>query len=222
MSERYSIEAQPRNVVGKQAKQLRREGVIPAVIYGQQDALTVQLDNLTLRRVLRHAGATNLIDIKLDGDTRTVLTREVQTHPTRGDLIHVDFYEVNLKVAVMAEAALATIGQSAPEVDGEGVTTQLLYSVEIEALPEALISELEVDLTRIVEPDDIIYVRDLPVPDGVTVLTDPDTVVAKFDYLRDEEEIEEAEGLASILEPDAGDVEVVGEEPDEEEEEVEE
>jgi large subunit ribosomal protein L25 len=102
---RLAIEAEPRTVVGKQVKQLRREGLIPAVIYGTQDPVTIQLENKMLRRVLRRAGTTNLIDISFGGQKRTVLAREIQQHLTRGDLIHVDFQEVDLKVKISAEVS---------------------------------------------------------------------------------------------------------------------
>lgn len=218
MSERIKIDAQKRELIGKQVKQLRREGIIPAIIYGQQEAIAIQLERLKLRRVLREAGTTSLIDIAVDGGTRTVLARDVQQHVTRGDVLHVDFYEVNLQQAVVAEAAIVTLGMSAPEAAGEGATTQLLYTVDIEALPESLVSELTIDLSRIETADDVLYVSDLNPPDGVTILADPETPVAKFEYLR--EEVEEEEEEDELFIQDAEDVEVVARgKADEEEEE---
>lgn len=213
MSEqRLSITAEPRTVVGKKVKQLRREGMIPAVIYGQKEPVIIQLENLALRRVLRQAGTTNLVDISLGKSKRTVLVREIQSHVTRNDLLHVDFIEVDMKATITAEAELVAVGMSAPAAEGLGVATLALRSVEIESLPDALVSEIEVDLTLIQTPDDVLYVSDLAAPEGVTILTDPETTVARFEYEKIAEEEEEEEEL---FVPAADAVEVVGKGKDE-------
>ncbi|NIP26150.1 MAG: 50S ribosomal protein L25 [Phycisphaerae bacterium] len=205
--------------MGKQAKQLRRNGIIPAVIYGQGTNVHIQIENLSLRRALRAAGTTNLIDVNIDGGgKRTVLAREVQAHPTRGDLIHVDFYEVNMKEKIVVDAALVAVGTAAPVADGLGSTPQILFSVQIECLPDNLISEIEFDLTKIETPDDVITVADLVVPDDVDILDDPEEVVARFEYLTLEEE-EEEEEEESFLESAADEVEVIGKGKQDEEEE---
>lgn len=194
MSEdRLAIEAEPRAVVGKKVKQLRRTGMIPAVIYGINDPVTIQLENKILRRVLRRAGTTNLINISFSGQTRTVLAREIQQHFTRGDLIHVDFQEVDLKVMISAEASLVLVNTSPMMEDGQGSDVLALTSVEIEALPDDLIAEIEVDASKMTSADEPIYVGDLHVPAGVIILTDPETTVARFEYNRLETAAEEGE-----------------------------
>jgi large subunit ribosomal protein L25 len=210
--ERLMIAAEPRTVVGKKVKRLRRIGMIPAVIYGQKESVNIQLENLSLRRLLRQAGSTNLVDISLGKSKRTVLVREVQSHVTRGDLVHVDFIEVDMKVLITAEADLVAVGESKPATEGLGVATLTLRSVEIESLPDALVSEIEVDLSQIETPDDVIHVGDLVTPEGVTILTDPETTVARFEYEKIEEEEEEEEEL---FVPAADAVEVVGKDKDE-------
>jgi len=214
--DRLTIDAEPRAVVGKKVKQLRREGLVPAVIYGINDPITVQMDNILLRRVLRRAGTTNLIDISVAGGVRTVLAREIQQHLTRGDLIHVDFQEVDLKVKITAEASLILVGRSKMMEDALGSDVLALTSVEIEALPDDLIAEIEVDVSQLESADQSILVSDLPVPDGVAILTDPETTVARFEYARleEEEEEEELEGL----EPTADSVEIIEKGKTEEEE----
>lgn len=211
--ERLSITAEPREIVGKKVKRLRREGIVPAVIYGQKESVTIQLDNLSLRRVLRQAGSTNLIDVSLGKSKRTVLVREIQSHVTRGDLLHVDFIEVDLKVMIAAEAQLVAVGTSAPEAEGLGVVTLALRAVEIEGLPDALVSEIEVDISQIETPDMVIYVSDLVAPEGVTILTDMETTVARFEF---EKIVEEEEEEEELFVPAADAVEVVGKEKDEE------
>lgn len=215
MAERVAINAERRSVTGKKVKQLRREGWIPAVIYGRSDPLHIQLENRELRRVLRDAGMTHLIDVDVAGSRRTVLAREIQRHLTRGELIHVDFLEVDMLVTLTSDAELVPVGQALPAEDGLGVGIVTVRTVEIECLPDALISEIEVDLSRIQTPDDVIYVSDLTVPDGVKILTDSDTAVARFEYTQLEEEEEEEEEL---FVPAADAVEVVGRGREEEEE----
>ena len=208
MSDRLNIVAENRKVTRKSAKRLRRDGWIPAVIYGQEANKSIKVENLPLRRVLRNAGTTNLIEISVGKDQHTVLAKDVQVHPTRGSLIHVDFYEVNMLETIVVEAALMTTGIAAPEADGLGSASLVLYVVEIECLPDNLISEIEVDLGQIFSPDDMILVKDLPASEGVTVLTDPDSVVARFEFIKEEEEEIEEEEL--IFAPTADEVEVIG------------
>jgi large subunit ribosomal protein L25 len=219
MSERATLVAEARRVTGKKAKQLRRQGVIPAVIYGQGQNLNIQVENLSLMRVLRDAGTTNLIDISVGDESHTVLAKEVQVHVTRGDLIHVDFYEVNMEEKLVVEANLVHVGTSAPVEDGLGTIGMVIVTLEIECLPGNLISEIEVDVSRIKTPDDVVLVRDLEVPEGVEILADPDEVVARFDYIQLIEEEEEEEEESLLMADVAEEVEVIakGKQADEEE-----
>jgi len=218
MADRETIVAESREISAEKAKNLRKAGWIPAIIYGQGTNVNVKMDNLSLRRVLRDAGMTNLIDIQVGNDKRTVLAKDIQKHPTRGDLIHVDFYEVNMQEKLVVDAALTIVGESPPVTDGLGTTVLVLYSVQIECLPDKLISEIEVDMTMIQTPDDSISVSDLEVPEGVEILTDPELVVARFEYVTiEEEEEEEEEDL--MFAPAADEVEVIGRGKTEEEEE---
>lgn len=201
MSERIVIEAEPREVTGKQVSQLRREGWIPGVIYGRKEPVSVQMEQKALRRALRTVGTTHLADVKVGGQVRTVLVREIQQHATRGDLVHVDFMEVDMKSKLRATAELVGTGMSTPQAEGLGVTTMMLREVDIECLPEDLVAEIEVDLSAIKAADDVIHVRDLTAPKGVEILTDPDLVVARFEFAAAEEEGEgaaEAEGEADV------------------------
>ncbi len=215
--ERYTLVAEPREIVGKKVKQLRRDGWTPAVIYSsKQDPMNIQLETRPLFKTLRKASTTHLIDVNVAGKKHTVLAREIQQHVTRGDLIHVDFLEVDMKATITSEAELVGVGEAAPEADGMGVVTLVTRSVSIECLPDDLVSQIEVDLTKIQTPDDVITVADLVAPKGVTILAEPETIVASFTYERAaiEEEEEEAEDLYA---PMADSVEVIGKGKKEEE-----
>ena len=213
MSDRIVIVAEPRTVTGKKVKQLRREGYVPAIIYGQAEPVSIQIETLPLRRALRVAGMTQLATIDVDGKMYTVLAREIQQHVTRRDILHVDFFEVDMKATITSEAEIITIGESPTVESGEGMINVTLYSVEIECLPDDLISSLEVDLGLIQTTDDAIYVRDLVAPKGVTILTDPEAQIARFEFSRADIEEEEEEEFDEM---EAGDVEVIGEEGDDE------
>ncbi len=208
MADRLQIVAEERSASRKDAKKLRRDGWIPAVIYGQELTKTVKIENLPLRRVLRSAGTTNLIDLAIGGKKHTVLAKDVQVHPTRGSLIHVDFYEVNMSEKIVVEASLITTGVAAPEEEGLGTASQVLHDLEIECLPDNLVSEIVVDLSMIKAPEDMITVQDLTVPEGITVLSDPEAIVARFEYIQAEEVEAEEEEL--VFAPAADEVEVIG------------
>lgn len=214
MADRISITAEPRSVIGKKVKQLRKEGWIPAVIYGKSDPTHVQLENGPLRRALRVVGTTQLVDLVVGGKKTTVLTREIQQHVTRGDLIHIDFYEVDMQGTITSVAELVAVNQSAPAAEGMGVATLAFRSLDIECSPDDLVSEIEVDMSLITTTDGVIYAKDLTMPKGVTALTDGETVIARFETFVEEEEEEEEEGF----EPVADGVEVITKGKEEEEE----
>lgn len=212
--EQYFLTADSRAITGKHVKKLRREGLVPAIIYGQQEPVNIQLERKELRRVLRRASTSNLIEIDLEGDKRTVLAREIQQHVTRGDIMHVDFMEVDMKATLTSEAELVPVGISPAAEDGVGSVMLPLRSVEIECRPGDLVSTIEFDITSIVGPDSVIFVRDLTPPPGVDILTDGDMVIARLELMQEEEE-EEVDELAEVFDAEA--VEVIGREDDEEE-----
>lgn len=186
------LKAQPRTVVGKQVKQLRRDGLVPGIIYGRQEPVIVQLNALELHLALRGAGDNDLFNLEVAGKNYSVLARDVQRHATRRDLIHVDFLEVSMDQIIESEAELHFVGKS--PVASFGRISHLVHMIEISAKPNDLVSTIEVDEALIsdVNTANTIYVRDIPVPAGVTILSDPDLAVAKFEYLAQEGSGEEA------------------------------
>lgn len=216
MSDRVTIAAEPRTVTGKKVKQLRRQGYVPGVVYGQSEPVHVQMEEIQLRRALRVAGMTQLATLDVEGKEYIVLAREIQQHLTRRDVLHVDFMEVDMTATIRSEADLVTVGLSAVAETGEGMIAQSMYSVEIECLPDALVSQIEVDLTLIATPTDSIYISDLDVPEGVTILADDDALVARFQTIRATLEEEEEGEEEEMEELDADAVEVISKESEEE------
>jgi large subunit ribosomal protein L25 len=189
MSDQIKIKADSRTVIGKQVKQLRRDGIVPAVIYGANDPISIQMEEILLRRALRAAGTTHVIYVELENRTHTVLVRDIQRHLTRGDLIHIDFLEVDMDVTVSAMADLILINRelSKPVADGLGILVQDLRSVEIEAKPDTLVESITVDASMIKTSHDVIHVSDLVAPKGVIIVADPELVIARFEVFRAEE-----------------------------------
>ncbi len=219
MADRVNVDAETRTTFGKKSKQLRRDGLVPAVIYGRRDPVHIQVENLMLMRALRQAGRNELIDINYEGGKVTVLARHIQQHPTREDVLHVDFYEVDMRQTIQAEINLVIVGETEEEYRQLGQVVQVLHTVTIECLPGDLVSEIEVDISG-ASPDTAIYVSDVTAPEGVTILTDPETPITSFDYFREEEEEEEEE--ETLFGEEGEEVEVISRgKTDEDEEEAE-
>lgn len=188
MADHIVIVAEPRDVVGKQVRALRREGWVPGVVYGQNEPVNVQMQWKALRRALREAGTSHLVDLQINGGVRTVLVREIQQHATRGEVVHVDFMEVDAKSEITSEAELVLVGKA--RVTVPGVVIQAQQTVAISCLPDDLVSEIEVDISAIASIHDMIHVSDLVAPKGVTILEDGETLVARYEAERTGDEDE--------------------------------
>ncbi len=212
------LNARPRTIKGKQVKALRRQGWIPAVLYGRHiQPITIQVEGKELQRVLAQArGGTRLITLQVDGETHLALIREVQREPIRREILHVDFQAVEMTEKIRVEVPVVFVGASPAVERGEGILVHGLTHVEIECLPKDLIESITVDLSRLDRVDAAIYVRDLQVPPGITVVSDPDELIALVTAPA-AEVLEEA-----VLPAEAPEVEVIGRGKKAEEEEEEE
>lgn len=211
------LNAKVRTVTGKAVKALRRQGWIPAVLYGRHLPSTpIQIEGRELQRVLSQArGGARLITLQVDGQSHLVLIREVQREPIRREFLHVDFQAVEMTEKIRVEVPVVFVGASPAAERGEGILVHGLTHVEIECLPKDLIEAIPVDLRALDRVDAAIHVRDLQVPPGVTILTDPDELIALVTAPA-AEAIEEA-----TLPAETPEVEVIGKGKKEEEEEEE-
>ena len=193
-----TLTAEKRSVVGKQTKQLRRDGWVPGVIYGHGfEPLVVQFGQRPLDRLLAHVGGSQLVQVIVTGreEPETVLVRDVQRDVITRALIHVDLYRVRMTERLRAEVPLILVGESPMVASREGILLQGISSVEVECLPGDLVDAIEVDISLIVTLDQALLVRDLPVPSGIDILADPDEMVVRVVPLQEEEEAEVAEDL---------------------------
>ncbi|MFN8378775.1 MAG: 50S ribosomal protein L25 [Anaerolineae bacterium] len=214
MAETYTLEAQARTVTGKKVGALRRAGLVPAVVYGSKtEAFNVQIPYRELQTTLLKAGGTHLINIAVDGKVTPVLAREVQRSVMRGEIMHVDFLAVDMSQTIRAEVPVHFVGEPAAVKTGIGVLVTLVQTLEIEALPSDLIDRVNVDVTDLKNFNDAIYVRDLKLGSKVTVIAEPDEMLARISA--QEEQPEAVEGEITSAEPEViskGKIEEEGEE----------
>jgi large subunit ribosomal protein L25 len=195
MADEIVLVAEPRSERGSRpAGRIRRTGRVPAVVYGLgTETMAITVPARELNHILA-GGANTLITLKLDGDDALTLARQVQRHPTRGELFHVDFIRVRTDVAVSAEVPLHLVGEPAGVKDG-GVLEQLVFSVPIEAKPQDIPHDLEADVSHL-EIGGHVRFEEVTLPPGVTTALEPDALVAQVLAPRvvEEPEVEAEEG----------------------------
>ena len=218
--EKVVLKANKRTVVGKQVKALRREGKLPAVIYGRHnEPINIELDARSTGRILAKATSSSLITIELDGETYSTLIREKQRDFIKTSLLHVDFLAISMKERLRAYVALRFKGTSLAVKDFNAILVHNIEQLHVECLPADLPEYVEVDVSVLKNPGDGIRVGDLTVADNVDVLDDEDMMVAVASASKIEEalaELEELEEAEAVAEGAAEDVALVGEEGDEE------
>ena len=211
-AKQVELSAEKRTVLGKQVKQLRRQGWTPGVMYGHRyESVPLKFEMRELQRLLSETGGSQLVGIKIKGQSQpeTALVRDVQRDPIRQTILHVDFYRVQMTERLTTEIPLELIGESPVAERNEGILLQGISSIEVECLPGDLVDAIEVDLSDLVELDQALYVRDLAIPSGIDVLTEANEMIVHVVPIA-EEEVFEAE-LEEIEMPEAMEVEVITE-----------
>ena len=215
----YVLDAEPRQITGKKVKNLRNAGLIPIVVYGAKTATHhLQVQRRALEVALAKVGGTALINITVGGEPHIVLAREVQRDVMRGNILHVDFLEIEAGVAIRAEIPLSFVGES-PAVEARlGILITGPAFLHVEVLPSQLMSHIAVDLSVLKAVGDAIHVSDLNLGEGVIIHNDPEEMIARINQSSADraEEDEAAEEAAASAEP-----EVIGrgkEDEDEDEE----
>jgi large subunit ribosomal protein L25 len=189
----YQLRAEPRSIVGKKVRFLRRQGIVPGNIYGHAASSAIQVAARDLENTIRRAGRTQLVTLDVTGgDSTTVLVKGWQRHPYKGNLLHVDFFRVLMTETLRIDVPIRLIGE-APAVKLTGGTPfQSQATLSVECLPGDIPESIEVDISGLAEVDASIFVRDLVVAAGLTVLTDGDEQVVKIMAPTVELEVEEA------------------------------
>jgi len=215
MSE-LTLTAQPRAITGRKVRQLRRQGLVPVVVYGKtQASVNLQVNARALETTLHHGGYSQLVELTIDGGGMlNVLVRDIQRHPVTNAFVHVDFYAVNMAEQQEVSVQVVSVGRPSALITGLMVLQQL-DAVAISALPADIPAVIEVDITNL-DVEAPISVADLPALPGIEYLSEPDEAVFMLIATRAAEEEEEEEAA----EEEMAEPEVVGRgKADEEEEE---
>ena len=215
MNKAIILKAKIRKVTGKKVDQLRKENLIPAVLYGHgikpQNILVKYLD---FNKVYEKAGESALIELEVGDKKANVLVHDIQMDPMSGKFSHVDFFQVNMKEEVETEIPLEFIGESPAVKEFGGVLIRSLDDIMVKCLPADLPEKYEVDISKLATFDDVIAVKDLQVSDRIEILVDGETIIASVQEPRTQEELE---SLETKVEEDVSTVEgVVKETPEDE------
>jgi large subunit ribosomal protein L25 len=215
--DRIVFKAENRKVIGKKVKTLRREGKLPAVIYGKnQEPVPILLDHKEASRMLRDVSRASILTIDVEGKEYTTLVRDRQREVISAEYIHIDFLAISLTETVRTQVNVFVVGESSAVTEFNAVVMTGTTSIEVEALPTDLPDSISLDISVLKNVGDTILVRDLELPKGVSCLNEPDEMLVVIASQAAEEVLEVEEELEAELDVEP---EVVGEGEEEEEEE---
>lgn len=212
MVQRHELTASTRSVIGKESKKLRREGVVPGIVYGPvvDEPVAVSVNMKEIDRTYVAYGPNVLIDLLVDGSKYTVYMRHMSIDRLKREPMHIEFFAPNLNVEINTSIPIVVVGQPA---NTDGILTHGRETIDVRGLPDNLPAVIEVDVTGLAEIDQTIHLSDLTIPANVTLLTDPEEMIVKLSAPQlevvEEEEAVEEEGAEVAAE--------AGEEPAEEE-----
>lgn len=193
--QKFSLKATTRKEAGKKLKTFRREGKIPAILYGHNiKSKPLSIDYLPFSKILKEAGESSVIELAIDGkEKKSVLIKDVQREPITDKFLHIDFYQVKLTEKIKAKVPLVFFGTSPAVKEKGGVLVKNIDEIEVEALPQDLPKEIKVDIGCLREFIDVIKIKDLNFPVSVAVAAKPEEIVATTTPPRSEEELKELE-----------------------------
>jgi large subunit ribosomal protein L25 len=193
--EEVLISANRREIIGKHSKKLRREGKLPAIIYGHQiDPIPIVLDYRDASRILSSIGLSQLLTMDIEGEKYPVLVRDRQIDYIKGNLLHVDFLAVSMEEKISTSISVAVEGEAPAVSDYSALVVTGANELTIECLPGNLPDRITIDVSNLMEIGDAIYVRDLDLGDDIDILDDPDmmlVVITPVEMVPEEEEEEE-------------------------------
>lgn len=216
--EKLTLKAQQRQEIGKEAvKKLRQAGFIPAVVYKDGDSTNIKVPEKDFLEVIQtKAGENVIVNLQIDDaagtkgktkekaqpeqSSRNAIIKEIQYHPIKGDVLHVDFNEISLTEVLTVKVPIAVKGEAEGIKEG-GTLEHVLWEIEVECLPTQIPENISVDATPL-KIGDSILVKDLQVPPEIKVLTDPEATVISMAAPRVEEEAAEVAPLEEMAEPE--------------------
>ncbi len=193
--ETVQLELSPRQVTGKKVRALRGQGITPVHLYGKGIAsMALQTNTKTLQRVLSHVGKNVPVNIVVEGAVGQNISfvREVQLHPVTEDLLHVDFYRVDITERITAEVPVLLVGEAPAARVERGMLIQAMHNLTVECLPMDMPGSIQIDISILDNFEKAIRVANISLPSEVTILNAPDDMIVRVNPPRVEEEVEEA------------------------------
>lgn len=201
MSSTLKLTVSPRKTFGRKVKSLRRQHIIPANLFGAGiSSQAVQVSESIFQKIYEEAGETSVVDVQLEGESKSVpvLIHQLQHHPVTGNVIHIDFLQVDLKKKITTSIPVELSGVAPAVKDAGGVLVQALNEIEIEALPTDIPESLVVDVSNLAEIGQALTLKDISLPSQVTLLTDIESTLVTIQEPAAEEV--EAEAPADVEE----------------------
>ncbi len=188
---RLTLKAEKRQTTGRKVKKLRREGLLPANLYGKGvKSMALQVPLKEFQKIYEEVGESGLIDLLFDKESRPILIHGVQLHPVTDEPLHADFHQVSLTEKTTATVPIELIGEAPAVAQKIGILIQPMSEVEVEALPQDLPEHLEVNISGLAQIDDAVTVADISVDKTkVEIKANLEETVAKIDALAKEEEV---------------------------------
>src|SRR3990172_10692835 len=196
--EKIKIDVELRKIIGKKVRSLRREGLLPANIFGKDlKSKAIQVQEKEFYKTFKLAGETGVVEVKVKDETYPALIHNVQRNPVTDKVTHVDFHKVNLKEKITAHVPIKLVGESPAEKSGIGLILQTINEIEVESLPVDIPHEIELDISDLSEIGQTIHIKNLKVDkEKVEIKNDPEEVVVSVQTAEMKEEPEQVEAPA--------------------------
>jgi large subunit ribosomal protein L25 len=201
----YGLVAQPRTITGKKVRTLRKQGLVPATIYGPNvDPVSIQFVYREVEVALLHAGGTHIIDIEVDGRIYPVLARDVQRSALLRQIQHVDFMAIDMSSTIQVDVPISIEGESPAVASRAGILITGPSVLTIEVMPSEILNSIVIDISALKSVGDEIMVRDLDLGAKVRIVNDPDEMLARVHHVAvaSAEEQAEEDAMESEAQPE--------------------
>lgn len=186
----YKVSAKSREILGKRVKILRKEGFLPAVVYGEGvPSHPISVSYKDFEKTYREAGESTLVELEVDGKPYNVLIHDIAHDPLKGTPLHADFYAVRMDKLIRTKIPIEFFGESPAVKNDGGILVKVTQELEIEAFPKDLPRSLRVDISSLVAFESRLFVKDIVVPAGVKILADTEDIIILVEPPRSEEEL---------------------------------
>lgn len=213
--EKINLQVEKREILGSGVKKLREQGYIPAVVYGHNfDSVPLQIEKKNFEKAYKEAGESTLVYIRIGDQEYPTIIQEVEVDPVDDKVIHADFYKVSLTEKITTKVPLVFIGESLAVKDLGGILVKNINEIEVEAFPQDLPHNIEVDISRLAKFEDHVLISDLVVSDKVKIKEKEEEIVALVQQPISEEELAKQLEAPTVA---AEEVEVIKKEKPEEE-----